>query len=84
MVGEQQCRAVHYQPDKTPQPRPGLAKNLFFMSNTGTKGSNSLVLLTYLITDNTAKSLTASRHSEVHTSGLLDMQRHCISSQTFD
>lgn len=61
-----------------------VAKNLFLLSNTQTKGSNSLVLLQYTKTDTTAKSLTTSRHYEVDTSGLLGMQRHCMSSQTFD
>jgi hypothetical protein len=61
-----------------------LAKNPVLLSNIQTKGSNSLVLLQYSITDTTAKSLTTSRHYEVHTSGLLGMQRHCMSSQTFD
>jgi hypothetical protein len=60
------------------------AKIPFFMSNMQTKGSNSLVLLQFTKTDTTAKSLTTSRHSEVDTSGLLVMQRHCMSSQTFD
>ncbi|ABE46548.1 hypothetical protein Bpro_4665 [Polaromonas sp. JS666] len=87
-MGYERGRAVHYQPQtKHLIPRwirLGLAKNLFLLSNRLKKGSNSLVLLTYSITDTTAKSLTASRHSEVRTSGLLGMQRHCISSQTFD
>ncbi|MDO9483879.1 MAG: hypothetical protein Q7J66_25145 [Hydrogenophaga sp.] len=31
-----------------------------------------------------SKIASASRHYEVHASGLLDMQRHGMSSQTFD
>jgi hypothetical protein len=94
-----QRRAVHYRADGLVRPPLGklatfphqagmrqnrVAKNLFLLSNSQTKGSNSLVLLQYTKTDTTAKSLTASRHYEVHTSGLLGMQRHCMSSQTFD
>jgi hypothetical protein len=54
------------------------------LSNINTKGSNSLVLLHYKIKHHNSKIASASRHYEVHTSGLLDMQRHCMSSQTFD
>jgi hypothetical protein len=67
-----------------PRQKGWFAKNPFLLSNMRTKGSNSLVLLQYSITDTTAKSLTASRHYEAHASGLLGMQRHCMSSQTFD
>jgi hypothetical protein len=98
-AAKRQRRAVHYRPDERTSRLWGklghvphraaarqdrVAKNLFLLSNTQTKGSNSLVLLQYTKTDTTAKSLTTSRHYEVDTSGLLGMQRHCMSSQTFD
>jgi YjbE family integral membrane protein len=59
-------------------------------SNTRKKGSNSLVLPDYFYNRPAGKHATASRHYEavqqgwVPASGLLDMQRHCLSSQTFD
>jgi len=31
LVGEQQSRAVHYQPDKTPPPRAGACQKSFFI-----------------------------------------------------
>lgn len=52
--------------------------------NKSPKGSNSLVLLHYKLKHNNSKIASASRHYEAHASGLLDMQRHCMSSQTFD
>ncbi|MDI1272062.1 hypothetical protein [Polaromonas sp.] len=67
------------------RPRPGgFAKRAVLLSNMLTKGSNSLVLLHYKIKHPNSKIASASRHYEAHASGLLDMQRHCMSSQTFD